>query len=140
SPPSPKIFRFIAPAFAAAGLFHLAALVWPQIAEPVPGWWHLLFVGVNAALTALVLRRPRGFLIFYVIYTAQQFIEHVPRGLAVWRLEHRIDWGSLASVVFVPCVLALLVRDARTRRAGPLTAAAQRDGAGSIDLAQEQTR
>ena len=75
-----RVFRWIAPAFAAAGVFHAAALVKPEIAEPVPPWWHALFVGVNVIMAVGVVKRPRGFLAFYVAYTVQQSVEHRARG------------------------------------------------------------
>jgi hypothetical protein len=114
--PRARIFHWIAPAFAAAALFHAAALFRPAIAEPVPSWWHALFVGVNLALAMGVVRRPRGFLVIYVIYMLQQFVEHGPRAATVWRSEHRIDWASIVSLVFVPFVLVLLLRDAYAKK------------------------
>jgi hypothetical protein len=110
---SPRIFHWLAPAFACAGVFHGAALVWPHIAEPVPAWFHALFVVVNGALAVGVVKRPRGFLPVYVVYTLQQLIEHGVRGVTVWQDEQRLDWASLASILFVPFVLFLLLREAR---------------------------
>jgi hypothetical protein len=115
SPGSPVIFRFIAPAFVGGALFHLAALVEPGIAEPVPAWYHLLFVVVNAALAVLVLVRPRGFVPLFALYMVQQYVEHLPRCIEVWRVHHRFDLPGFAPLVFVPFVLALLIRDARAR-------------------------
>jgi hypothetical protein len=117
-----RVFRWLAPAFAFAAIFHAAALFAPSIAEPVPPWWHALFVVVNVALAIGVVVRPRGFVIAFAVYTLQQLLEHGHRGVVVWRDEHRLDWASLVSIVFVPIVLALLVCDARSRPA-PLTSA-----------------
>jgi hypothetical protein len=114
-PSTPDIFRWLAPAFVAAGFFHGAALVWPHIAEPVPSWFHALFVAVNFALAVGLLKRPRGFVVLYALYTLQQLLEHGVRGVTVWRDEQRFDWASFASVVFVPFVLFLLVRDAQQK-------------------------
>jgi hypothetical protein len=110
-----RVFRFLAPAFAAAALFHAVALARPEIAEPVPRWWHALFVVVNVLLAVGVVRRPRGFLVAFAIYTVQQLIEHGERGVRIGVTEHRLDWASLVSIVFVPIVLTLLVLDARGR-------------------------
>jgi hypothetical protein len=112
---SPRIFRWLAPAFVAAGFFHGAALLWPHIAEPVPSWFHALFVAVNFALAVGVVKRPRGFVVLYALYTVQQLLEHGVRGVSVWQHEHRFDWASFASVMFVPFVLFLLVRDAQQK-------------------------
>ena len=113
---SPRIFFFIAPAFVAGALFHLAALVLPSLAEPVPNWHHLLFVAVNLALAVLVLRRPRGFVLFFAAYMVQQYVEHLPRCIDVWEQQQRFDWPGFLPLVFVPFVFGLLLRDARTRR------------------------
>jgi hypothetical protein len=116
--PAPGIFRFIAPFFVAGGLFHALALVAPGVAEPVPDWFHLLFIGVNFALAVLVLWRPRGFVSLFALYMVQQYVEHLPRLVDVWRAHQRFDWPGFAPLVFVPFVLVLLIRDARTRRLG----------------------
>jgi hypothetical protein len=110
---SSRIFLWLAPAFACAAVFHAAACVWPSIAEPVPRWYHALFVGVNVLLGVGVVRRPPWFVFVFAVYTVQQYLEHGVRGVRVWMEEDRLDWASLASVVFVPIVLALLVRDRR---------------------------
>jgi hypothetical protein len=111
SPDSSRVFRWLAPAFVCAAVFHAAACVRPSIAEPVPRWYHALFVVVNVLLAVGVVRRPPWFAFVFAIYAVQQFAEHGVRGVRVCMEEHRLDWASLASVVFVPIVLALLVRD-----------------------------
>jgi hypothetical protein len=114
--PPPGIFRFIAPAFVAGGIFHLVGFIRPDLVEPVPQWYHFLFVLVNLALAAMVLRRPRWFIPVFVLYMVQQYVEHLPRLIDLWREQHRFDWAGFAALVFVPFVFALLLRDARTRR------------------------
>jgi hypothetical protein len=112
---SAGIFRFIAPFFVAGGLFHLAAIFAPHILEPVPTWYHLLFVTVNFAMAYGVLRRPRGFIPIFALYTVQQYVEHLPRCIEVWETQHRFDAPGFAPLVFVPFVLWLLIRDASER-------------------------
>lgn len=112
--PYSRIFPWLAPAFVGAALFHGAAFFKPEIAEAVPRWWHAMFVGINVALTVGILKRPRGFIPLYVIYTAQQLYEHLTRGTHIWATEHRLDWASVVSVLFVPAVLVLLILDARS--------------------------
>lgn len=114
-----SLYRAFALAFCAAALFHAAALVWPQIAEPAPPARHAIFVILNAVLAAGLWKRPRGFPIVFALFTAQQLVSHGRGGYAVWRDEGRLDWASLVTVAFLPAVLALLVRDARARAAHP---------------------
>ena len=111
---SAGIFRFIAPAFIAGGLVHLTAIFFPQVLEPVPTWYHLLFVAVNFALAWGVLRRPRGFIAIFALYVVQQYVEHLPRCIEVWQVQHRFDAPGFAPLVIVPFVLWLLLRDARS--------------------------
>jgi hypothetical protein len=115
---SAGVFRFIAPFFAAGGLVHLAAMFAPQILEPVPAWYHLLFVSVNFGMAYGVLRRPRGFIPIFALYLVQQYVEHLPRCLDVWQIEGRFDAPGFAPLAFVPLVLWLLIRDARKSRLG----------------------
>jgi hypothetical protein len=112
-----RVFRVLAFAFFAAAIFHAAALVKPTIAEPMPAWFHALFVVVNLLLVAGVLARPKGFTLAFALYMVQQLLEHGTRGGRIAIEEHRLDWASLVSVVFVPIVFALLVADARAKRA-----------------------
>jgi hypothetical protein len=118
------LFTVLAVVFLAAAAFHGAALIRPEIAEPVPAWWHALFVAVNAGLAFAVRRRPPWLPFVFAAYVVQQYVEHAPRGIAVWREEHRLDWASLGAVAFVPVVLVLLVIDARRRSAAARAAKA----------------
>jgi hypothetical protein len=111
-----NLFRFVALAFVCAALFHLSALLWPSIAEPVPPWRHALFVVINAALALGMRRRPRGFAFVFALFTAQQLWSHGVSGWQVWRDEQRVDWASLVTLLFLPGVLALLIREARAPR------------------------
>ena len=115
---SQNTYRLLALAFCAAASFHVAALLWPQIAEPASPWSHALFVFINAALAVGLLRRPRGFVLVFALFTLEQLISHATSGWLIWRDQHRVDWASVVTLLFVPTVLAMLVRDARGRRAG----------------------
>src|SRR5438128_1002787 len=116
---SAGIFRFIAPAFVAGGLVHLTAIFFPQVLEPVPTWYHVLFIGVNFALAWGVLRRPRGFIPIFALYVVQQYIEHLPRCIELWQHQRRFDVPGFAPLVFVPFVLFLLIRDHQKKSALP---------------------
>jgi hypothetical protein len=111
-----RLFRVFAVAFLGAALFHGAAFVKPDLAEPVPAAWHATFVVVNLTLAYCVVRwRTRAFAVGFVAYMVQQYVEHVPRLLDIWREEQRIDWASVSSLAFVPIVLVFLVLDLRAR-------------------------
>ncbi len=114
---SSVLFLALALAFAGAAAFHAAAIAWPGIAEPSPDWRHALFVGINLALAAGLLARPRWFAFVFAAFTLQQLYSHGSQGWRVWHLEHRLDWASLIVVVALPPVLVMLWREpARQRR------------------------
>jgi len=112
------VFIVIAAAFGLAALFHVAALVAPAIAEPSPPWRHALFAATNVAVAIGVLRRPRLFVVAFALLTAQQLVSHGAYAWGLWMSERRIDWASAVVLVAMPAVLALLVYDARWKRAG----------------------
>ena len=110
------LFRVFALAFAGAGLFHGACLVKPDLAPPVPPAWHALFVLVNLTLAFGVVRfRTRAFVVGFALYMVQQYVEHGPRLIDIWREQQRIDWTSVAPLLFVPVVLVCLWLNLRAR-------------------------
>src|SRR5215467_12600686 len=88
--------------FVCAAVFHALALVRPDLAEPSPPWRHALFVGVNLAVAAGFLWRPRGFKVVFALLCAQQLYGHGTYALGVWRDSHRIDWASIVVLVAMP--------------------------------------
>jgi len=106
------VFLLIAIAFAAAALYHAAALVEPSIGEPSPAWRHALFVVVNGAVGLLFVRRPRWFAAVFALLALQQLYSHGTHGWAVWRDQHRVDWASVLVVLAVPLIALLLGHEA----------------------------
>lgn len=98
---------FAAP-FLAAAAYHLTGLLRPGWTEPAPPWRHALFVAVNALAAAALWRWRRAWLPAFAALAAQQLWSHGRYGLAVWRLESRIDWASVAVLLFMPALLAAL--------------------------------
>lgn len=113
------VFRIAALGCALAGLFHAAALVRPAIAEPSPPWRHALFVGVNAAMAALFLRRPPWFVWLFAALVAQQVASHGHALVTIWTAEARIDWASVIVLATLPPLLGLLIYERRQRRPTP---------------------
>ena len=102
-------------AFVAGAAYHAVGLVRPDWTEPIPPWRHAAFVAVNAGVVAGLLWRPRWFVAVFALLVAQQLYGHSTYGWEVWRDERRVDWASVAVVLGMPIVLALLVRDALAR-------------------------
>ena len=115
------MFRIVAVGAVAAALFHAAAMVSPAIAqieyEPTyPTWRHLIFIGIDASLALLVLRRPRWLVWAYGAITLQVLNSHGVGAWHLWMTERRLDWISVAVSVAAPAILLLLIVDRRRRR------------------------
>ena len=112
-----RVFAAIAAFFVAGAVFHVAALVRPALGDPSPPWRHALFVLINVAVALGMHRRPHGFAVGFALLTAQQLWSHGATAAQVFRDEGRLDWASVVVVAGMPAVLALLLADARARRA-----------------------
>lgn len=114
--PSPPLLR--SGRFACAALLALTALNHARLAAAGAGSVarHELFVGLNLALAALLLLRPRWALLPTVVLSAQQLFSHGSDLLASLRGPGPFDWASLGVLVFFPALVTLLVVE--RRRAG----------------------
>lgn len=118
------LFFVLAAFFAAAALFHAAAIVFPNLEHdrahvPDPAWRHALFVAINAAVAAGMLRRPPIFVLAFAALTIQQIVSHGGEAWRAWTLERRIDVTSIGVVILVPLALVALIRDWRARPSSP---------------------
>ena len=103
----------------AAVLFCVAAVNHAVLAARGQGvvWRHELFVGINLALAAGLVLRPRWVLLPLALLACQQIPSHgadFVRSLS----EPAIDWPSLGVVFFFPVVLTLLVVERRRGKRG----------------------
>ncbi|GAC1393589.1 MAG: hypothetical protein NVSMB47_01120 [Polyangiales bacterium] len=113
----PRLFDLVTVGFAAAALFHLAALVAPSLAEPSPPWRHALFVVVDASIAFGIRRRGPVFLGLFALFAGQQLASHGAQALGTWAAERRVDVASIVVLAAVPLLCALLLVDAWARRA-----------------------
>ena len=104
------MLRLFALGFAAGAVYHAVGLARPAWTEPAPAWRHALFVAVNAAAAAGLLRYRPAFLLPFAGLVLQQVWSHGRYGWLVWRAQGRVDWASVAVLVFMPFLLVLLVR------------------------------
>ena len=81
-----------------------------------PAWRHLVFVLVNLGFAGLFLTRPLWLIWPYTILAIQVLHSHGADILKLWRLETRVDWISVATVVVTLGSVVLLVRDRHERR------------------------
>jgi hypothetical protein len=72
-----------------------------------------------AAALGLLRYRPRFFFL-YAALAGQQVYSHGTYGWSVWTLAHRVDWASVAVLLFFPVMLGCLAAD--FRRAAKMSA------------------
>jgi hypothetical protein len=117
-----RLFVIFAIAFAGAAAFHAVAMV--TAVEPSSARWrHALFVAIDVALAALVIRRPPWFPWVFALLLVQQAWSH-GTSLVAHAQAGTVDVLSLVTLIALPVVLVLLVVDARsgpdaTLRRGP---------------------
>jgi hypothetical protein len=104
-------------AFSLVGVFHLAQ-AGHLVGDGVNAGRHVLFAGIDGVLGVLLLARPPGLAAAFAVLTGQQIVSHGGDFVRAWRVAHVIEWSDLAVLVVMPVTLALLVVDARRRRAG----------------------
>jgi len=108
-----RAFQIFALGFAISAAFHLVAVFMPGISAPSPVWRHLLFVGINGAAAAHMIRRPRWFPYAFALLCVQQLYSHGTYAWDSWEIFGRIDWASIVVLATMPTALVLLVMDAR---------------------------
>jgi hypothetical protein len=117
--PLDVLFVVLALGFAAAALYHAAAIVAPSIAGQSPAWRHGLFVLINGLVGLLFLRRPVWFACAFALLATQQLYSHGTAGWSSWSHHHRVDWASVLVVLAMPLVALLLGYDARRNLRAP---------------------
>jgi hypothetical protein len=75
---------------------------------------HELFVGLDLALVALLVLRPRWALIPTALLSLQQLWSHGSDLVDSLRGQGPVDWASALVLVFFPALLTLLVVERRT--------------------------
>ena len=103
-----RVFAGLAAGAALAAAYHLGAfgLACAYSHLHAAAWRHLVFVGIDAALSLLLLWRPRWLIVPVTIVAAQAFWSH-GRGLwLAWHCTRQVDWISLAVLLYLPALLA----------------------------------
>jgi hypothetical protein len=105
-------FTMAALVFAVAAAAHLYWLVTTADAR----WFHALFVGLDAILAALMIRRPFWLAYLFPLFAAEQLYAH--GGLLAQSVKTgRFDTVSCFIVIFMP-LTAVLLFVARGRQSG----------------------
>lgn len=117
---SPKT-RAIAPraigvCFLLAALYHVAALLRPDLVERGSPARHGLFVVINVIFAAALFRRPRVLFWFFLPLGLQQLHSHGRTLVHDLVHLHRLDWTSLLVLLVAPYAAWLLWLDWREPR------------------------
>ncbi|MGZ3422605.1 MAG: hypothetical protein ACXWUG_00195 [Polyangiales bacterium] len=103
-----RIFVILAIGFAAAAAFHAVAMLVPI--DTTPRWRHALFVAIDLALAALMVRRPPWFPWVFALLVMQQAYSH-GTSLVAHAKAGTVDVPSVVTLIALPIALVLLVRD-----------------------------
>jgi hypothetical protein len=110
------LFSLLAAGFAAAALYHLAALTIPAFAKMAyspsyPQLRHIVFVFVDILAASLFLWRPRWFIWPYLALTIQILQGHGVHGWQSLHYKHQLDWIDVITVFGALLGLILLLFD-----------------------------
>jgi len=113
------LFQVAALAFGASATFHATAVASPSIARleyaaTYPAWRHVVWIGIDASLAFLLLRRPRWLVWVFGLLTAQVLNSHGRGAWQMWSNGHGLDWISVAVVVAVPTITWMLIIERRS--------------------------
>ena len=104
----------------ASAIYHFVGFLKPF--DKTPAWRHLLFVFIDLAVVYGCLKRPKWFIVFALVLTAQQLYSHGSFAITKWQMEHIIDWISVGVIVLLPAGCILLIADQRSRGSSSATA------------------
>jgi hypothetical protein len=115
-----RVFLLFAVGFAGAAVFHAVAMV-SAIDPSSPRWRHGLFVAIDFALAVSMIRRPRWFVWVFAVLLVQQAWSH-GTSLVAHAKAGSVDVPSIVTLLALPIVLVLLVRDRANVRRGSVAA------------------
>jgi hypothetical protein len=109
-------FYVLAFFFACGAVFHIAAILQPNLDIESPAWRHGLFVGINIACVVGFLKRPLFFLPLFCVLVVQQVSSHGRLALHAWQSERAFDVKSIGVILVMPITVVFLVADALRKR------------------------
>lgn len=107
------LFLVIAGIFILAVIYHIVAAFYSIDESPV--WRHLLFIAINLFCVYGVLKRPRYFLYFFVLFIVQQYYSHGSYLVMLWQQKNKIHWISIFDLLLLPLILMCLVKEYRIK-------------------------
>ena len=103
------VFRLLCALYGLGAAYHFGAAVVPSLGVPGPTWRHLLFALIDSTAAVALWHRPRGIVVAFIAFAAQQTYSHGGRLVQWWSNGHRIDWLSLGVLATVYATVALLL-------------------------------
>ena len=102
------IISFIAMLYHVKGIFQPTTLT--------PAWRHAIFVAINIISIYGLIKRPNWFIIFIALLTVQQWYSHGSYAIDLWQKENKIHWISIADIILLPILFALLILDSTNKK------------------------
>lgn len=108
------IFNVFAMFFGIAAIYHCAGFIKPSLVPYSPHWRHGLFIVINITGIWLMLSRPSWLVFPFVAITIQQIYSH-GRRIIEWANNNKIDWISIAVIVLLPTILAMIIHEQKQK-------------------------
>ncbi|MBY0517996.1 MAG: hypothetical protein K2P81_13895 [Bacteriovoracaceae bacterium] len=96
--------------FLLGSAYHVLALLIPNFGEPSPTWRHLLFLLIGLVMTALAYKNKKAFKWALSLLSIQQIYSHGSYLIEVWKIENRIDYWSVITLVAFPLMMVMSSR------------------------------
>ncbi len=104
-----KIFILLEIALAIAAVYHLSGLFYRVNDSSVLR--HAAFAGIDLFCVYGFLKRPKYFILFFTVFTLQQYFSHGPYLINTWISHGEVHWISLFVLILLPLGWISLIRD-----------------------------
>ncbi len=108
------LFNVFGVIFLSAAAFHFVGLFYKI--NDAPLWRHAIFIGIDIFCAYGILKRPKYFVYFMLLFLIQQYFSHGYYLVKIWQEKKQIHWISIFDILLLPIVLICLVEDYRVRR------------------------
>src|SRR5688572_17526339 len=104
-----EIFLLLAGLILVAAVYHFLGIFYKI--DQLPLWRHAIFLLANIFCVYGLIKRPGYFVVFFIVFTCQQYYSHIQQLWEVWEGKHMIHWNSALVLAILPPALAFLIAD-----------------------------
>src|SRR5687768_15323585 len=95
-----KIFMLSAAFISVAAGYHFLGMFYNL--DHLPLWRHLTFLIIDIFCVYGLIKRPGYFILFFILFTIQQFFSHGQYLIERLQVHHAIHWNSVLVLVILP--------------------------------------